>query len=326
LLQYLNIIGISQPNHELLNNDSSFADVAGYSVIFTIFAIIAWLSGSKMEHTLERAIKAEENLQKERDELARRVEAQTKRIIDAQQKELKQLYKFAELGQLTAIILHELANNLSILTLDIDDLKERHENSIAIEHAKESIYYIDTIIDQLRNQIKDSDDIIKFDACKNTKDCLDQLKHKLNSSDIILNSQVRDSTDSLIIGDPLRLSQAIIILMTNAAQAHQNGHSEIYVDISSTKANVLISVKDFGTGISQDARRDLFQPQKSKKNGSLGIGLYITKQIIVTHFKGHIWLSPATEYTQFNIEIPKANKGIKRLRSQNARTAPTPHT
>ena len=306
LLQYFNIIGVSHPDLSLLDDESSYIDVASYSVIFAVFAVVAWVSSTKMETTLVRAVKAEQTLQDERDELTIRVEEQTKRIVAAQHKELKQLYKFAELGQLTTIILHELANYLSVLTLDIDDLDERHENSIAVDHAKESIFYIDTIIDQVRNQIKNSDDTRKFDALATTKDSLEQLRKKLVGSNIKLFVEDTGVASYSIIGDPLRLSQAITILVSNAAQANQHKQAEICIEISATKANILISVKDFGTGITNEVRSTLFQPQKSKKGSGLGIGLYVTKQIIDTHFKGAIWLSSATEYTQFNIEIPRA--------------------
>jgi signal transduction histidine kinase len=328
LLQYFNIIGISQPDRSLLDNDSSYGDVAGYSIIFAIFAIIAWLSGTKTEATLKRAIIAEKTLQKERDELAVRVEEQTKRILSAQQNELKQLYKFAELGQLTTIILHELANHLSVLTLDIDDLKERHQNSVAIKHAKESIFYIDTIIDQVRHQINNSENVMGFDALTTLKESLDQLRVKLNNPNIKL--FIEDGNTSkgyFIFGDPLRLSQAITILVTNAAQASKDKQPEISVEISSTKSSIHISVKDFGSGIPEEARRTLFQQQKSHKGSGLGIGLYITKQIIDTHFKGKIWLSKATEYTQFNLEIPKikVNTKPRSNRVRNDRTEPSLH-
>jgi len=327
MLQYFNIIGLSQPNYSLLDNESSFGDVAGYSTIFAIFAVIAWLSGTKTEAALKRARKAEEELEKERDILASRVKEQTKNIIEAQQKELKQLYKFAELGQLTTIILHELANYLSVLTLDIEDLKERKENSIAIAHAKESIFYIDTIIDQVRNQIKDSDNTKKFDALETIKETIIQLRRKLIDSNIKLFIEDNNLGNYTIIGDPLRLSQSITILVTNAAQAANNKQSEILIDISSTKTQIVISVKNFGKGISSEARRNLFQPQKSTKISGLGIGLYVTKQIVETHFKGKIWLSPSTEYTQFNLEIPKFQilSSVTKQNSQNAPTVPTPH-
>jgi signal transduction histidine kinase len=305
VLQHFSVMGINQPDRSMLDDTSTYMDVMNYSIFFCIFALVSWLSGSRMESTLKRAVYAESALKKERDMLADRVEEQTKRLIDAQHKELKQLYKFAELGQLTTIILHELANYLNILTLDIDDLKERHHNSIAIDHAKESIFYIDTIIDQVRNQINDSDDTKRFDVLINIKDCLDQLRKKISDSNIKLFIEDNRPKNYLIFGDPLRLSQALTILVTNATQANKNRESEISVELSSTKSKIIISVKDFGTGITPEARRTLFHPQKSKKGAGLGIGLYVTKQIIETHFKGKIWLSPAIEYTQFTLEIPR---------------------
>ncbi|RWZ78882.1 MAG: HAMP domain-containing histidine kinase [Candidatus Microsaccharimonas sossegonensis] len=319
ILQYFNIVGMSQPYNTILDKDSTYGDVLGYSIIFIIFAVISWLSGTRMEMALQRAVNAEEALQKERDVLAKRVEAQTKRIIESQQKELKQLYKFAELGQLTTIILHELANYLSVLTLDIEDLKERHENSVAIKHAKESIFYIDTIIDQVRNQIKDSDDTKRFDALITTKDAIVQLRKRLPETHIKLFIEDTKQQKYYIYGDPLRLCQAITILVTNAAQANKHPHSEIFVDVSSNTSSIRISVKDFGAGIGEDARRSIFQPQKSKKGSGLGIGLYVTKQIIDTHFKGRIWLSPATEYTEFNIELPK----VRTTHVRNSYVVPT---
>ena len=308
ILQHFSVIGISQPDRSMLDDSSTYLDVINYSVFLCIFALVAWLAGTRMENALESAVRAELTLQNERNVLASHLKEQTRRLKDAQHKELKQLYKFAELGQLTTIILHELANYLSVLTLDIDDLKERHHNSVAIEHAKESIFYIDTIIDQVRNQIKDSDDTQKFDALIVTKDSIEQLRKKIKESNIKLFIEDNEAKSYLIFGDPLRLSQAVIILVTNAAQANKNKGSEISIEVSSTKSKIVISVKDYGTGITQEARRTLFQPQKSKKGAGLGIGLYVTKQIIETHFKGKIWLSPAIEYTQFTIEIPRTKR------------------
>lgn len=329
LLQYFSMTGLNQPDRSMLDNNSTYGDVAGYSILFCIFALIAWLSGRKMEDTLARALRAESALKKEMDMLATRVDEQTKKLRDAQQKELKQLYKFAELGQLTTIILHELANYLSILTLDIDDITERHQNSIAIKHAKESIFYIDTIIDQVRNQIKDSDNAHQFDALKTTKESIEQLRKKLNDSKLKLFIEDNITGQHIVYGDPLRLFQAITILVTNAAQADIAKQNEISIEISSVKSHVLITVKDFGKGITEDARKTLFEPQKSTKTVGLGIGLYVTKQIVETHFKGKIWLTSSTEYTQFNIEIPKVKKTLyikNDERVQNARTVPSPHT
>lgn len=98
ILQHFSVIGISQPDRSMLDDSSTYMDVINYSVFLCTFAFVAWLAGSRMELALERAVRAELLLQKEKDILASRVRVQTKRLKDAQHKELKQLYKFAELG------------------------------------------------------------------------------------------------------------------------------------------------------------------------------------------------------------------------------------
>jgi len=329
LLQHFSMIGLSQPDRSMLDDNSTYGDVTSYAVIFCIFALIAWLSRRKMEDTLARAVTAEHTLQQERDALAMRVEEQTKSLRDAQQKELKQLYKFAELGQLTTIILHELANYLSILTLDIDDIEERHQNSVAINHAKESIFYIDTIIEQVRNQIKVSDNTRRFDALATTKESIEQLRKKLSDANLKLFIEDSGSNRYVIYGDPLRLFQAITILVTNAVQAKRAVHHEISIEVSSNASYITISVKDFGKGIPETMRKTLFEPQKNTKTAGLGIGLYVTKQIIETHFKGRLWLSSSIEYTQFNIEIPKSKTRSApsgHIHTRNAPTVPSLHT
>lgn len=307
-IHILSLIGLSGPHESMLDTNSTYGDVASYAVIFGIFALITWLSRRRMEKTLERAIHAETALQKQRDVLEIQVKKQMEDIRNAQQKELRQLYKFAELGQLTTIILHELANYLSILTLDIEDIKERHSGSVAIKRAKESIFYIDTIIDQARNQIKDSDASKKHDALVIIKDTISQLRKKLDNSNIKLFTEESGPKNYHVFGDPLRLSQALIVLVTNASQASINKKSEISILLNSTKTKITISVKDFGAGITSEVRKRLFQIQKSNKGTGHGIGLYVTKQIIETHFRGKIWLDSSTEYTQFHIQIPRLKK------------------
>ncbi|MBC7459597.1 HAMP domain-containing histidine kinase [Candidatus Saccharibacteria bacterium] len=305
ILQVHTGMGLSSPDLSSFDNASSFGDVISYSMIFTVFALIAWLSRTQMEQALLRTLAAESALKKEKESLANKLEVQTQNLRESQLKEMKQLYKFAELGQLTTIILHELANYLSVLTLDIEDIKERHHNSIAIDRAKESIFYIDAIIDQVRNQIKESDSIEKFRVSNVVEETIHQLRKKLPHANIDLNNKLLHEKSPFIIGDPLRLSQAIIILVTNAAQATKpTSIPRIIISQSKVKSAVQISVRDYGVGIISNNRQNLFNPKKSEKIGGLGIGLYITKQIIETHFKGTIVLDPSFEYTQFTITLP----------------------
>lgn len=299
-------LGLSHPDRSMLDNNSTINDIANYSVVFSIFALISWLSGKQTEDSLHRALTAESQLKEEKDSLAAKLKERTKSLEEAQSKEMKHLYRFAELGQLTTVILHELANHLSVLTLDIDNLKERHRNSVAINQAKESITYIDTIIEQVRDQIKQSNTIEKFKPSRIIKATIIQLEKKLpNASIVFRDCRSTQDRKHKILGDPLRLSQVVTILITNAAQANTSQPKAIiYVELRSSEDSITVSIQDFGTGISTATRQKLFQPHSSIKSNGLGIGLYLTKQIIETHFKGRVHLDPSLTFTQFHLNIP----------------------
>ena len=307
LLQVATAFGINEPDRTMLDEASTMYDVVGYAIIFSIFALLAWLSGGQMECALLRALEAERALKIEKDSLAVRLEEQTRNLREAQIQEMKQLYRFAELGQLTTVILHELANYLTILTLDIDTIKDQRHNSIAIGHAKDSISYIDSIIEKVREQIKDSANVQRFDVTKTLRETVHHLKNKLPAVTIIFKAQGKESHyHTTVFGDPLRLAQAITILVTNAHQATlQNTKSKIIIEVSQSKHSIHVTVKDFGPGIPFELRPTLFEPHKSNKGDGLGIGLYLTKQIVETHFQGKIRLAQA-EHTQFNIDLPKS--------------------
>jgi len=299
-------LGFSHPDRSMLDNNSTINDIANYSVVLSIFALISWLSGKQTEDSLRRALTAEQQLKEEKESLAAKLKERTKSLEEVQAKEMRHLYRFAELGQLTTVILHELANHLSVLTLDIDNLKERHRNSIAINQAKESITYIDTIIEQVRDQIKQSNSIEKFKPSATIRATITQLEKKLPNARIIFKDN-RSNPDRkhTILGDPLRLSQVVTILITNAAQANTSQPKAIiYVELRSSDDSIIVSIQDFGTGISTATRQKLFQPHSSIKSSGLGIGLYLTKQIIETHFKGRVHLDPSLTFTQFHLNIP----------------------
>jgi len=305
-LQVSTELGLSHPDRSMLDNNSTINDIANYSVIFSIFALISWLSGKQTEDSLRRALTAELQLKEEKESLAAKLKERTKSLEEVQAKEMRHLYRFAELGQLTTVILHELANHLSVLTLDIDNLKERHRNSVAINQAKESITYIDTIIEQVRDQIKQSNTIETFKPSAIIKATIMQLEKKLPNARIVF-KDIRSNSERKhkILGDPLRLSQVVTILVTNASQANiSHPKTAIYVQLGSSEDSITVSIQDFGTGISMATRQKLFQPHSSVKSSGLGIGLYLTKQIIETHFKGRVHLDPSLTFTQFHLHIP----------------------
>jgi len=106
--------------------------------------------------------------------------------------------------------------------------------------------------------------------------------------------------------DKLRMEQALVNLVSNAIKYGKNKPIFIEVIGSSDKAEIIIS--DNGIGIPQDQQKKIFnrfeRAVSSRDYKGLGVGLYITSQIINAH-NGRIHLiSQLNKGSTFIIEIP----------------------
>ncbi len=111
----------------------------------------------------------------------------------------------------------------------------------------------------------------------------------------------------LIRGDKQRLEQAIINLMTNAIK-YSPGASAIYISLGNSTVEATVRVRDKGIGLTQNQIENLFtrfyRAENTKGINGLGLGLYLTKQIIDLH-KGRIEVN--SEYgkgSEFFFTIP----------------------
>jgi signal transduction histidine kinase len=313
-LHVISAAGIVTPDRAQLDDASTWGDVISYGIIFIIFALVSWLSRRQMEQSLQRALAAEAALEVEKDLLAIRLEEQTRHLREVQFDEMRQLYRFAELGQLSTALLHELANHLTILTLDIDDLQQRHSRSRAIVHAKESISHLDAMVDQVRQQLRETNLTKEISIAPLINETLATIESKAKTAGVALEYEPVASQRNLsVFGDPLRLSQILTVLITNAIESYQTlekGKSKrrVLIEAAKKKSDLRITVTDWGSGIPEKERKRLFMPFRSTKQDGMGVGLFIAKEMIETHFKGTISLDKATSHTTFVIQIPTESK------------------
>ena len=302
--------GLLHPDHKALAIASSFGDVASYAVIFAVFALISWLAGRQKEQSLEQALQAEAALAREKELLAVRLEEQTRHLRDAQFEEIQHLYRFVELGQLSTVLLHDLANHLTVLTIDIDDLQQVSSRSDAVTRAKESISHLEKIVGQVRLQLQETSRTKEFNTARLIRETLSTMTSKARKTNVKLVFQSPISIKAFrITGDSLRLSQIITILVTNAIEAYADVESKkprtVAVTTKATASKVRITVTDHGIGIPANRRAHLFLPFQSTKEHGMGIGLFIAKNMIATHFKGTVMIDANLAYTRFIIELPK---------------------
>lgn len=86
----------------------------------------------------------------------------------------------------------------------------------------------------------------------------------------------------LLKGDPEQLSRVITNLLKNALQSIPAGRKgKITIDLKRTEQNqVEITISDNGTGISEEAKKNIFKPDFTTKTSGMGLGLSISRAII----------------------------------------------
>ena|GEM_PF-387685 len=108
--------------------------------------------------------------------------------------------------------------------------------------------------------------------------------------------------------DPSRLDQVLVNLLGNAAR-HARG-AEIQVSLWTTTEETCLRVRDFGPGIPEGVRSRLYEPFARAPGAApgLGLGLYISREIVEAH-GGRIEMSTARgEGTAFTVHLPRATR------------------
>jgi PAS domain S-box-containing protein len=118
-----------------------------------------------------------------------------------------------------------------------------------------------------------------------------------------------DAPDTLIMkADSLRLEQVLINLLDNAVKFSPDG-GPIRVSVTKPEAQqVTITVSDSGIGIPAEHRQSLFdrfyQAHEDGYKGGMGLGLYISNQIVGLHGGSLHAEFPTEGGTQFIITLP----------------------
>lgn len=170
------------------------------------------------------------------------------------------------------------------------------------KEQKHQLAAIKTSSDILLVLINDILDLAKIEAGKMTLETtelkvpnlvnslLSTFELRLKEKEHILNTYYDKSIPEVLLGDPVRMNQILLNLISNAIKFTENGGTiDIRVNLlkqDEEKAIIEISVSDTGIGIKSDQIKKIFAPftQSSieipRKYGGSGLGLNIVNQLI----------------------------------------------
>lgn len=208
-------------------------------------------------------------------------------------------------------VAHEIKNPLTPMKLTIQYLERKiqadPENAEALIARASS-----TLIEQIDNLSRIADEFSNFATMPKTNNAnvivnevvetIHDLFRKREDINITLQLPINDIT---VFADKNQLSRVLINIVKNAIQAiptHRKGKIDIH--LYTQNGNALIEVSDNGTGISDEMKERVFEPNFTTKNSGTGLGLAMSANIIEA-FNGKLYFKTEKDIgTSFYIEIP----------------------
>jgi PAS domain S-box-containing protein len=122
-----------------------------------------------------------------------------------------------------------------------------------------------------------------FDLCKLLMEVIETFKYTNATHELIVSDS---QCVYMVYADQQRIEQVIINLLSNAVKYSPKA-DKVYVTTSSRNGTVTVSIKDEGMGISSSQKNMIFtrfyRADGPSNISGLGLGLYLTKEIIVRH-------------------------------------------
>ncbi|WP_121616605.1 sensor histidine kinase [Virgibacillus halodenitrificans] len=219
--------------------------------------------------------------------------------------------KLDYLGGLSASLIHEIRNplhlikNYSYIIKETQDLNEKGKKMFS--YIDKSTDHLGTIVESFTNymetelfemKIEDLNEVIEH-AIELTRGNLNEYHTKVN-----FNSRYENIKVPLHKG---YITQVFVNLIKNSAESIPEERTErtITIDIEFVDDYIEVNLRDTGKGIPSENWNKIFDPFISNKKRGMGLGLSLSKKIMLEH-QGDLIVEDSNSYgTQFRIRIPK---------------------
>ena len=212
------------------------------------------------------------------------------------------------------------------LLKETDDPDERAEFIAVIEKSSENLLTIvNDILDLSKIKAQKIElEAIEFDPVDSFESAVESYAAKAAEENIDFNIFLDPTLPTLLIGDPTKISQVIVNLVSNAIKfTSKNG--EVSVSIkklfeNEDKVNIHFEVSDTGIGLTQEQQGKIFEAfsqadvSTSRKYGGTGLGLSISGKFI-DHMGGKLSIKSIKDEGStfyFTLALKKPKTATKR--------------
>ncbi|MBB4197678.1 hypothetical protein CCR94_12905 [Rhodoblastus sphagnicola] len=228
--------------------------------------------------------------------------------------------RLAALERIAARLAHEvnqpLAAGATLLAVARRRLAPARQNGVdlegtaqALDKAASQMLRAGQIVSRVREFSRHGEPDKTFRGLHDTiREAIASVEADASFAGLEIKTRLEAARDAVLI-DRTQIAEVLVNLLRNAWQASLPAGSRVVVVASrNDDKNIITSVIDCGSGLSEDAWRHLFELFWTTKGSGMGVGLAMSKAIVEAHY-GKIWPEngPAEE-TVLNFSLPLVDK------------------
>jgi len=263
---------------------------------------IKWIGPNSREHYLLLSV-TPTSLQSEKADgyLFVEIDITEKKKLEAQ---ILKSEKLVALGEMAAVLAHEIKTPLTSIKMNADILNEslelNSEDKAAFSIIQKEINRLNNLVKDVLNFSRQTELVYsKFDLHK----MIERLKLQLNSKLDQKNAELRNQTQSIEIeADEEKLIQVLLNMIDNSIESI--GDSGIIIIESNIDINGFVSIQVNDNGSSNLDRDKIFEPFYTSKASGTGLGLSISQKIIQQHGGTIKLIKSEKDNTIFRIDVP----------------------
>jgi signal transduction histidine kinase len=254
-----------------------YLEIVMYNIVGSVTGLLAQRERERSQELQRTAEGLEESYAK--------LQSQSERII-AIEEQLRRSEKLSTLGEMAAVLAHEIRNPLASIrgTAEIlrDDYRPgdpKHEFiDIQIKETERLNHVVEDFLRMARQQPMELSDC----SIREELETIVTLVGRESQNRGILLRLDPDTEQTVVKGNGEKLRQAFLNIVINALQATPSGGT-VSIDCRRTGTGCEIRFVDSGSGIPADMLTKIFEPFYTTKPDGTGLGLAVTRKIIEGH-------------------------------------------
>lgn len=225
--------------------------------------------------------------------------------------------RLAAVGRLSAQVAHEIRNPLSAIGLNAELLQEDFATTLAEPQRGEALALLRAIGSEVERLTEVTEGYLQLarlprpdfrdtDLNLLVSDLLTMLNEELKSHGIVVTVELATPAPHAW-ADPGQLRQGMLNIIRNAREAMPEGGA-LHIRTKQDDDTATIEVRDSGPGIAPQTLHRVFEPFYSTKREGTGLGLSLTRQIMVEHGGSIELLANEPHGLLVRLQLPRPRK------------------